>query len=67
MARLLLARLGRTTVSKPQGLVDSLSGSIGRLERVVSAELMLPVGVVLSPAGKAAFSAGMVIRLLIPM
>ena len=49
------------------GLVESLKGNLRHLERVESMEVMLPVGVLVDPAGKAAFSAGIVARFLIPI
>jgi hypothetical protein len=49
------------------GLVESLKGNLRHLERVEGIEVMLPVGVLVDPAGKAAFSGGIVLRFLIPI
>jgi hypothetical protein len=49
------------------GLVESLKGNLRHLERVAGMEIMLPVGILFAPAGKTAFSAGIVVRFLFPI
>jgi hypothetical protein len=49
------------------GIVEFLKGNLRHLERVEDMELVLPVGVLVGPAGKKAFSAGIVVRFLIPI
>ena len=49
------------------GMVESLKGNLRHLERVEGMEIMLPVGILVAPAGKTAFSAGIVLRFLIPI
>jgi hypothetical protein len=49
------------------GLVESLKGNLRHLERIESIDLALPVGILVDPAGKVAFSAGIVVRFLFPM
>jgi len=42
-------------------------GNLQNLERVEGMEIMLPVGILVAPAGKTAFSAGVLARFLIPI
>jgi hypothetical protein len=49
------------------GLTDVLQGDLRHLEHAESMELMVPVGIIVDPSGKAAFSAGMVVRFLVPI
>jgi hypothetical protein len=49
------------------GLTEVLKGNLRHLERAENIEVLLPVGVVIDPAGKAAFSAGIAARFLIPL
>ena len=48
-------------------LVEVLRGNLRHLERVGGMEVTLPIGVLVDPAGKAAFSAGLVARFLAPI
>ena len=49
------------------GLAEFLKGNFRHLERAENVEVVLPVGVVIDPAGKVAFSAGIAARFLIPL
>ena len=49
------------------GLAEVLKGNFRHLERAEDIEVMLPVGVVIDPVGKVAFSAGIAARFLIPL
>jgi hypothetical protein len=49
------------------GLVESLKGNLRHLERIEGVEFALPVGILVDPSGKVAFSAGMVVRFLVPI
>lgn len=49
------------------GLAEVLKGNFRHLERAENIEFVLPIGVVLDPAGRAAFSAGIAARFLIPL
>lgn len=48
-------------------ITERLKGNLRRLERAAGLELVLPVGVLVAPAGKVAFSAGMTVRFLLPL
>jgi hypothetical protein len=49
------------------GITEVLKGNFRHLERAEDVEVVLPVGVVIDPAGEAAFSAGIAARFLIPL
>jgi hypothetical protein len=46
---------------------DALRGPFEHLERTLPIEMAVPVGVVIGPAGRAAFAGGLEIRFLLPL
>ena len=49
------------------GLTEVLKGNIRHLERAEDIEVVLPVGLMIDPSGRAAFSAGFAARFLLPL
>jgi hypothetical protein len=49
------------------GLTEVLKGNFRHLERAEDIEVVVPVGLVIDPAGRTAFSAGFAARFLIPL